>query len=218
MKYEKRVAGVDIIDLGMGNPTDPTPECVVDKLAEAATRPAQSSLQRQQRHRRPAQGSRQEIQAASTASSSTRKPRSSPPSARKEGFSHLCLALLGPGRHGHRRRPGVSDPHLRRRDGRGERHPRAAGQRPGVPRSHRAARSTGCIPTPKLLILNYPHNPTAMTIEPGFWDKRDRDVPPARRDDHQRLRLRRDQLRRLQGAVASSPRRGRRRSASSSRR
>ena len=39
MKYEKRVAGVDIIDLGMGNPTDPTPECVVSKLAEAALDP-----------------------------------------------------------------------------------------------------------------------------------------------------------------------------------
>src|SRR5215208_2502681 len=36
MKYEKRVAGIDIIDLGMGNPTDPTPECVVEKLAEAS--------------------------------------------------------------------------------------------------------------------------------------------------------------------------------------
>src|SRR5437763_6610746 len=39
MKYEKRVAGVDIIDLGMGNPTDPTPECVVKKLSEAALDP-----------------------------------------------------------------------------------------------------------------------------------------------------------------------------------
>src|SRR3954470_4731825 len=39
MKYEKRVAGVDIIDLGMGNPTDPTPECVVSKLSEAALDP-----------------------------------------------------------------------------------------------------------------------------------------------------------------------------------
>src|SRR5579863_9172547 len=37
--YEKRVAGVDIIDLGMGNPTDPTPDSVVKKLAEAATDP-----------------------------------------------------------------------------------------------------------------------------------------------------------------------------------
>src|SRR5512138_2497251 len=39
MKYDKRVAGIDIIDLGMGNPTDPTPECVVEKLAEAARDP-----------------------------------------------------------------------------------------------------------------------------------------------------------------------------------
>src|SRR5437764_8703828 len=38
-KYEKRVAGVDIIDLGMGNPTDPTPKCVIDKLSEAALDP-----------------------------------------------------------------------------------------------------------------------------------------------------------------------------------
>src|SRR5438552_2905609 len=39
MKYEKRVAGVDIIDLGMGNTTDPTLECVVKKLQEAALDP-----------------------------------------------------------------------------------------------------------------------------------------------------------------------------------
>src|SRR6266550_7864280 len=39
MKYDKRVAGIDIIDLGMGNPTDPTPECVVKKLSEAALDP-----------------------------------------------------------------------------------------------------------------------------------------------------------------------------------
>ena len=29
----------------------------------------------------------------------------------------------------------------------------------------------GLYPQPKLLILNYPHNPTAMTIEPEFWDR-----------------------------------------------
>jgi alanine-synthesizing transaminase len=38
-KAAARNAGADIIDLGMGNPTDPTPECVVDKLAEAAKDP-----------------------------------------------------------------------------------------------------------------------------------------------------------------------------------
>src|SRR2546421_6114644 len=36
LKYEKRVAGIDIIDLGMGNPTDPSPASVVSKLNEAA--------------------------------------------------------------------------------------------------------------------------------------------------------------------------------------
>src|SRR6476469_9170777 len=39
MKYDKRVAGVDIIDLGMGNPTDRKPDCVIKKLAEASIDP-----------------------------------------------------------------------------------------------------------------------------------------------------------------------------------
>jgi alanine-synthesizing transaminase len=30
---------------------------------------------------------------------------------------------------------------------------------------------TELYPKPKLLILNYPHNPTSMTIDPGFWEK-----------------------------------------------
>ena len=36
LKLAKRQAGVDIIDLGMGNPSDPTPQIVIDKLCEAA--------------------------------------------------------------------------------------------------------------------------------------------------------------------------------------
>ena len=35
-KLRKRREGVDIIDLGMGNPNDPTPEPIVEKLCEAA--------------------------------------------------------------------------------------------------------------------------------------------------------------------------------------
>lgn len=34
-KYKKRRKGIDIIDLGMGNPTDPPNELVVEKLREA---------------------------------------------------------------------------------------------------------------------------------------------------------------------------------------
>src|SRR5207302_6625956 len=36
LKYRKRRAGVDIIDLGMGNPTDVPDPSVVEKLCEAA--------------------------------------------------------------------------------------------------------------------------------------------------------------------------------------
>ena len=34
-KYKKRRKGIDIIDLGMGNPTDPPNELVIEKLREA---------------------------------------------------------------------------------------------------------------------------------------------------------------------------------------
>ena len=39
LSIEKRQQGVDIIDLGMGNPSDPTPEPIVEKLCEAVRDP-----------------------------------------------------------------------------------------------------------------------------------------------------------------------------------
>src|SRR3954447_10692646 len=36
LKYRKRRAGVDVIDLGMGNPTDVPDPLVIEKLCEAA--------------------------------------------------------------------------------------------------------------------------------------------------------------------------------------
>ena len=39
LMYEKRRAGDDVIDLGMGNPSDPPQDLVVEKLAEAARDP-----------------------------------------------------------------------------------------------------------------------------------------------------------------------------------
>jgi len=39
MKARARAAGVDIIDLGMGNPDTPTPQHIVDKLVEAVQNP-----------------------------------------------------------------------------------------------------------------------------------------------------------------------------------
>ena len=39
VKLKKRRAGIDIIDLAMGNPSDPTPQPVIDKLREAVQDP-----------------------------------------------------------------------------------------------------------------------------------------------------------------------------------
>ena len=39
VKYQKRRAGDDVIDLGMGNPSDPPEDLVIEKLAEAARDP-----------------------------------------------------------------------------------------------------------------------------------------------------------------------------------
>lgn len=39
MRHEARLAGQDIIDLGMGNPDQPPPQHVIDKLCEVAAKP-----------------------------------------------------------------------------------------------------------------------------------------------------------------------------------
>ena len=39
LMYDKRRAGDDVIDMGMGNPSDPPHESVIEKLAEAARDP-----------------------------------------------------------------------------------------------------------------------------------------------------------------------------------
>ena len=169
MKYEKRVAGVDIIDLGMGNPTDPTPKCVVEKLSEASLDP--------RNHRYSVSngiaGLRKEVAVKYKNKYGVDLNPETEVIATigsKEGFSHLCLALLGPGDT-----VVVGDPafpiHIYA--------PAMAGANVvRVPLGNDEAFLdriekviTELYPTPKLLILNYPHNPTAITVEAGFWER-----------------------------------------------
>jgi alanine-synthesizing transaminase len=169
MKYEKRVANIDIIDLGMGNPTDPTPESVIKKLAEASRDP--------RNHRYSVSngvvGLRKEVAKKYQSKYGVQLDPESEVIATigsKEGFSHLCLALLGPGDTAI-----VPDPafpiHVYAVAMAGANVIRV----PLGNDQHFLARIEkmieGLYPTPKLLILNYPHNPTAMTIEPDFWDR-----------------------------------------------
>ncbi len=169
MKYEKRVAGVDIIDLGMGNPTDPTPKCVVDKLAEASLDP--------RNHRYSVSngiaGLRKEIAKKYREKHGVELNPETEVIATigsKEGFSHLCLALLGPGDT-----VIVPDPafpiHIYAVAMAGANVIRVPLGNDQAFLDNIERTIQGLYPTPKLLILNYPHNPTAMTIEPGFWER-----------------------------------------------
>jgi alanine-synthesizing transaminase len=169
MKYEKRVAGVDIIDLGMGNPTDPTPDSVIEKLAEAAKDPRNhrysvsngvAGLRREVAKKyRDKYGVELDPETEVIATIGS-----------KEGFSHLCLALLGPGDTAV-----VPDPafpiHLYAVAMAGANVIRVplGNDQAFLDKIEKVIE--GLYPTPKLLILNYPHNPTSMTIEPAFWER-----------------------------------------------
>ena len=159
MRMEKRAQGHDVIDLGMGNPIDPAPDAVTQKLCEVVQDPKS--------HRYPvASGLRSlrreiaqfygrdydveldvETEVLCTIGS-------------KEGISHLCLALIGPGDTVLVPTPAFPI-HIYATiiaGGNVIRIPLASEE------TFLARIATMCeslYPTPKLLILNYPHNPTA---------------------------------------------------------
>jgi len=165
----RRQAGADIIDLNMGNPADPPPRQVVDKLREAVLDPRNSrystaggvfNLRRDialKWKRKWGVDLDPEDQVIATIGS-------------KEGFSHLCLALLGPGDT-----VVVGDPAF-------QIHSYAVvlagGRTIPVPlgaddaflaRIDRVLDETE--PTPRAMVLNFPHNPTGITVEPSFFDQ-----------------------------------------------
>jgi alanine-synthesizing transaminase len=167
MMYQKRRSGDDVIDLGMGNPTDPPADLVIEKLAEAARDPRNHGYS-------PALGItnlRREI-----ASKYLKKwgVRLDPESevivtlGSKEGFSHMCMALVGPGDTAIV--PAPSYPA----------HLYAIALASGNVISLEVADNEKFLsniaytcqhlyPKPKLVVLNYPHNPSTVTVEPEFY-------------------------------------------------
>jgi alanine-synthesizing transaminase len=167
VKYQKRRAGDDVIDLGMGNPSDPPEELVVEKLAEAARDPKNHGYSK-------ALGIANLRREAAAKYFKKYGVRVDPDSevitclGSKEGFSHMCLALVGPG-------------------------DTAIVPAPFFPVHVYAVTMTGAntiqlevadsekflaniaytcqhlFPKPKLVIVNYPHNPSSVTIEPEFY-------------------------------------------------
>lgn len=167
LKYEKRKAGIDVIDLGMGNPTDAPDPLIADKMSEALA------------------DSRNHRYSVSNGIANLRKEvgkrywkrygvRLSPDDeviaciGSKEGFSHMCLALMGPGDTAIVPAPSfpihVYAVML------------AAGnciamdvREPDRFLTNVAYTCEHLYPKPKVVIVNFPHNPTATVIEQDFY-------------------------------------------------
>lgn len=166
--YDRRKAGMDVIDLNMGNPSDAPPDAVIDKLREAVADPRNSrysvsagiyNLRRDMAikyHRRWGVELDAETEVIATIGS-------------KEGFSHMCLAMLGPGDIAVVGNPAFQIHNYAIII--------AGASTVQVPLGNDEAflgRIENVLqhmtPKPKVIVLNFPHNPTAMTVEPGFFD------------------------------------------------
>lgn len=169
LKAEARARGEDIIDFGMGNPDQPTPPHIVAKLTEAAQRPdthrysMSKGIPRLRRaicdwyQRRYAVDLDPETQAIVTIGS-------------KEGLSHLALACVGPGDS-----VLVPDPAY-------PIHPygfiiagadvRSISTQPGTDFFASLEKAiTESWPRPKMLVLNYPGNPTTECVDLAFFER-----------------------------------------------
>ncbi len=169
LKVQARRRGEDIIDFGMGNPDQPTPKHIVDKLIEAARNPRNHRYSASRgiyklRHaisdwygRRYGVDIDPETEAVATIGS-------------KEGISHLALAIVSPGDvvfvpnptypiHGYSAIIAGGDV-------------RSIPLFPGVDFFEELLKATKeHWPKPKLLVLNFPHNPTTEVVDRSFFER-----------------------------------------------
>ncbi|MBN2654133.1 MAG: alanine transaminase [Nitrospirae bacterium] len=163
LKMESRRRGEDIIDLGMGNPDMPAPQHVIDKLCEASRNP--------KNHRYSASRGITQLRVAITEWYKRRYDVDLDPESEtvvtigsKEGLSHLALATIQPGDVVMTPTPSYPI------------HPYsviiAGGEIRSIPigeginffeEMERVFKTTW--PRPKMLIMNFPHNPTTMTVD-----------------------------------------------------
>jgi len=169
MKIDARRKGEDIIDLGMGNPDQGTPQHIVDKLIEAAQNP--------KNHRYSASKGITKLRSAICDWYKRNHNVDLDPESEavvtmgsKEGLSHLALATIEPGDVVFTTTPAYPI------------HPYAViiagGEVRSIPlRKDRdffadmleAYKNTW--PRPKMLIINFPNNPTTMVVNIDFFQK-----------------------------------------------
>jgi len=167
MKMEKRWHGDDVIDLGMGNPADPTPETVIRKLCEVTADPKTHRYPAAAGHknlrREIAHYYKKEYDADLDADNEVIVTIGS-----KEGISHLCLALVGPGDTVIVPAPAFPI-HVYAAVIAGANVIRIALDSEENFLRQIAGMCASLTPKPKLLMLNYPHNPTGTLASREFF-------------------------------------------------
>ena len=169
LKAEARARGEDIIDFGMGNPDQPTPQHIVDKLIEAAAR--------KDTHRYSVSRGIPRLRRAICNWYRDRFDVHLDPDSEaivtigsKEGLAHLALATMGPGDTVLVPNPAYPiHPYGFIIAGADVRHVRLT---PNVDFFEELKRAiTDSWPRPKMLVLNFPGNPTTQCVELDFFQK-----------------------------------------------
>ena len=169
LKAKARAAGEDIVDFGMGNPDQPTPKHIVDKMIEAA--------QRDDTHRYSVSKGIPRLREAICDWYQRRYSVDLDPETEaivtigsKEGLAHLALATLGPGDVVLVPNPAYPiHPYGVVIAGADLRHvPLVEG---GDFFEELRKAIVDSWPKPKMLILNFPANPTTQCIELDFFER-----------------------------------------------
>ena len=169
LKQQARAEGEDIIDFGMGNPDQATPAHIVDKLVETARRgdthrySQSKGIPRLRRaicdwyRRRYRVELDPESEAIVTLGS-------------KEGLAHLALATTGPGDAVLVPNPSYPiHPYGFVISGADIRHVPMADEAEFFAELEKAIHTSW--PRPKMLVLNFPSNPTTHCVELDFFEK-----------------------------------------------
>jgi alanine-synthesizing transaminase len=168
LKAAARARGEDIIDFGMGNPDRPTPKHIVDKLVEAA--------QRNDTHRYSVSRGIPRLRKAICDWYKRRFDVDLDPESQaivtigsKEGLAHLALATVGPGDAVLVPNPAYPiHPYGFVIAGADIRHvPVTGSEDTFFEELEKAIKDSW--PRPKMLVLNFPGNPTTQCVELAFF-------------------------------------------------
>lgn len=169
LKQQARRAGEDIVDFGMGNPDGPTPPHIVAKLIEAVSKPAN--------HRYSVSRGIFKLRQAIADWYRRRFGVEVDPESEaivtigsKEGLGHLALAVLGPGDVVlcpdptypiHQYSVIIAGGDLR-----------SVPLLPGADFWEALVEATRqCWPRPKMVVVNFPHNPTTEVVDLTFFER-----------------------------------------------